>query len=91
MEGMDLKLFFNNIILNKIYITILQKYLRKNGKIILNIICYISVFFEIEVKNMKFDDYSDLIPHPRNKTSTSLKLYLVYNLRDLLFMKIQNC
>ena len=30
MEGMDLKLFFNNIILNKIYITILQKYLRKN-------------------------------------------------------------
>ena len=43
MEGMDLKLFFNNIILNKIYITILQKYLRKNGKILLNIIiiCYL--------------------------------------------------
>ena len=59
MEGMDLKLFFNNIILNKIYITILQKYLRKNGKILLNIICYISVFFEIEVKNMKFGDYSE--------------------------------
>ena len=58
---MDLKLFFNNIILNKIYITILQKYLRKNGKILvlLNIICYISVFFEIEVKNMKFGDYSE--------------------------------
>ena len=39
MEGMDLKLFFNKIILNKIYIyciTILQKYLRKNGKILLN-------------------------------------------------------
>ena len=33
---MDLKLFFNNIILNKIYITILQKYLRKNGEILLN-------------------------------------------------------
>ena len=59
MEGMDLNLFFNNIILNKIYITILQKYLRKNGKILLNIICYISVFFEIEVKNMKFGDYSE--------------------------------
>ena len=59
MEGMDLKLFFNNIILNKIYITILQKYLRKNGKILLNIYNLLSVFFEIEVKNMKFGDYSE--------------------------------
>ena len=40
----------------------------------------LSVFFEIKVKNIKFGDYSEnqcLIPHPRNKTSTSLKLYLV--------------
>ena len=45
-----------------------------------NLLSVFHVFFEIEVKNMKFGDYSEnecLILHPRNKTSTSLKLYLV--------------
>ena len=61
MEGMDLKLFFNNIILNKIYnyYNSAEIFAEKWKNITEYNYNLLSVFFEIEVKNMKFGDYSE--------------------------------